>query len=219
MNFKTNKRKFVAKIMLLVLLVTSAFSFTGCGEKYKYKFLASYDFGTIIAATAYSDTNVFDIDNVTLTLSYGAHELDFLGRADDNPKEQLPITSQNNQLALYIWLCNKTSYKEKEENSNCGTIIRIVEEEEIFSQEYGYIDTPFFISNGIIYKHNETITIPSYMFENEYGTVYIRFSFLVAKKTPVFIDGKICSFYAEVYIPIKYKKIENDKVELINYDK
>ena len=67
MNFKTNKTRLIARVMLLVLLVTSTFSFVGCGPKYKYKFLASYGFDTIIAATAYSDTNVFDVDDAELS--------------------------------------------------------------------------------------------------------------------------------------------------------
>ena len=36
MNFKTNKTKLIARVMLLVLLVTSTFSFVGCDMKYKY---------------------------------------------------------------------------------------------------------------------------------------------------------------------------------------
>ena len=211
MNFKTNKRKFVAKIMLLVLLVTSAFSFTGCGEKYKYKFPASYDFETIIAATAYSDTNVFDIDNVTLTLSYSLHELDYFGRADTNPKEQLPSIYQDDQLELEICVCNGTHQKGIKD-INCCVELKTIEEKKLFSQEYGHIDTPFFISNGIIYKHSEIITIPSYMFTENAGKVYIRL-LLMEVGIDVWI-GSQQVVSSDTCITINYKKIDNNTIEL-----
>ena len=213
MNFKTNKTRLIARVMLLVLLVTSAFSFVGCGPKYKYKFLASYDFGTIIVATAYSDTNVFDIDNVTLTLSYSLNELDFLGRADANPKEQLPSIYQDNQLELEICVCNGT-HQGDVKYFNCCIKLTSVEEEKIFSPEYGHIDTPFFISNGIIYKHSDTITIPGYMFTKDYGTVYIELFLMYADKHLHWFDGKKLTVLSDTCIRIDYKKIDNNKVEL-----
>ena len=45
MNFKTNATKLIAKIMLLVILVTSAFSFVGCGQlPYKWEVYSHEEF-------------------------------------------------------------------------------------------------------------------------------------------------------------------------------
>ena len=215
MNFKTNKRKFVAKIMLLVLLVTSAFSFVGCSSKYEYIFISTYQgLDKSIQVTAYSDTNVFDVDDVTLILSYSLHELDFWGRADTNPKEQLPNIYWDDQLELEICVCNG-KHSGSLKNFRCCRKIKTVEEKKIFSQEYGHINTPFFISNGVIYKHSETITIPSYMFAENAGKVIISLFLVYADKDKNRFDETgqqtVPSF---AIITINYNKVDNNKVEL-----
>ena len=211
-NFKS---KHIARIMLLILLLSSAINLAGCDIKEKYKFRASYDFDTIIAARAYSDTNIFDIENVTFLLSYAIHELNLWGEADTNPKEQLPSIYHDDKLMLEICVCNGT-HQSDYKDTRCCVKLNTIKEEKLFSKEYGYIDTPFFISNGIVFMHTEIITIPSYLFVDDYGDVDIHLLLMNEDERKVQIDTQRYLPYSVTIIPITYKKIDENKIELIS---
>ena len=97
------------------------------------------------------------------------HKLNIFGQVKGNPKEQLPNIYWDDSFRLSILLCKELENEEYE-----SIELKRVEDDELFSKEYGYIDTPFFINNGITYMHIEEITIPKDYFYKDYGNVLIR---------------------------------------------
>ena len=209
-------KKLVAKIMLLVLLLTSALSFAGCAKKGKYIFFSGWhDSKGTIQSNAYISDNTFDINNVNVDVYYGIHRLNIFGQVKSNPKGQLPETYWKSKLVLSICICNgvhMSNYKD----INCCVEIKTVSEEDLFSKDFGYIDTPFFISNGIIYKHGENIQIPSYMFDQDSGTITIRLM-LFRDNTDVNIKTGKAVPLCQNYFVIDYQKTNENQVVLSGY--
>ena len=212
--FETKRIKLIARVMLLLLLLASALSFAGCAEKGKYKYISSCSQVKAINATAYISDTEFDIDNVNIDLYYGVHELNIFGQKESNPKEQLPNTLWNSEFTLLICLCNaihRSYYKD-----DCCVEIKKIGDSDLFSEDYGYISTPFFISNGVIYKHRENIQIPSYMFDKDSGEVNIFINLFVIRNDTNIGTGiniPVC----QSVIELRYKKIDNDKIILSGY--
>ena len=214
-NFKT---KLIARIMLLVLLLASALNFAGCSERHEHEFYANYNCGTQIIAHAFSDTDVFNIENVSISLSYAVHKLNILGQVDSNPKLQLSGIFHNDKLTFEVCVCSEIhscSYK----GSNCCMVLKTISEKDIFAKEYGYIDTPFFISNGVVFMHTEKINIPSSLFTDDHGYIKIKLMLFIGEEN---INGHIYQ-EQEIYLPesetiinIEYKKIGDDQIELVD---
>ena len=171
-NFKT---KLIARIILLVLLLASAVSFAGCSQFHKYVYFAADNVSggpdpkLIKSARVSTDTKEFYDTDLNVDLYIGMHELNLFGQVKSNPKEQLPHIYQNDTFRLSVLLC-----KESEKGKYESVELKRIEDEELFSKEYGYISTPFFINNGITYMHIEEITIPKDYFYKDYGRVLIK---------------------------------------------
>ena len=215
--FKANKTKLIARVMLLVLLLASALSFAGCTTTPKYRFIPDYNNDSSITVSVYSDTNVFDIDNVNLTVSYSAHELNIFGQVSNNPKDQIPYIFSS-QLSMEICICNNAGHNGigmGYKVTPCCRTYKTIEEDELFTQKYGHIETPFFISNGIVFKHSETITIPGDFFVENKGKIRIRFFLYDEYSLNHMIDNRVSA--SETGVSIEYKKIDDNKIELTNY--
>ncbi len=214
MNFKMNKTKLIARMMLLVLLVTSAFSFVGCAEKGKYMYISTCTQVGGINSVAYISDTEFDIANVNVNLYYGVHELNYLGQISSNPKENFPEIYQNCKFILSICVCNAI-HKYEAYKGECCVELKTVSEEELFSKDFGYIDTPFFISNGVIFMHGENIQIPSEMFDKDSGTVHLLINLFTSKKNTIETGNNMP--LVQSFINLRYQKKDNDKIVLSGY--
>ena len=176
-SLQNRKITLTARVILILLLIISALNFVGCTQEQKYEFLTSRcysdDAKSTLSMYVFSYNNVFDIDNVNVNVSYGIHELNIFGQVKSNPKEQLPYIFQQDKLLLSVCLCNDSHWGKDE---NCVEI-KQVSDEELFSKKYGYIDTPFFISGGIVYMNTDTVKIPAELFDEEYGKICIKLIF------------------------------------------
>ena len=204
-KIKLNKTKIVARVMLVVLLFSSALNLAGCGQEHKYMYTANHTGSNLIQSTAYSTNVEFDIDNISIDVSYGINKLNIFGEVKSNPKEQLSPTYKNSNFSLYAFICNCVDYPEEHpvQNTNC-ILFNYVCDEELFSKEYGYIDTPSFISNGVVYNHTDNIIIPEYMFDKDWGFVWIRLQLYVD-----FYDSEGFYLISEDSIRLRYKKTNN----------
>ena len=172
--FETKRIKLIARVMLLVLLLASALSFAGCGQYHKYVYFAMDNISggpdpkLIKIARVSTDILEFNDRDLVVDLYIGMHELTIFGQVKSNPKEQLPTTDRNDTFSLSIFMC-----KELDNNEYKSTKLKTIQDEELFSKKYGYIDTPFF-NNGITYMHIEEIIIPKDYFYKDHGNVLIR---------------------------------------------
>ena len=237
MNFKTNKRKFVAKIMLLVLLATSALSFAGCAkvpdgyintDEYRYTLSQKY-YGdsTLLKIKAISDKTVFDIDDISFKLIYGTHANKYMGRQDIKNYESEDYLEcgtrkyEDYTFALYICegevgmsrLIYGNEYVDNIENIEGHKLIKIINSNEAFSDEYGYLVRRYVLLSNFDFKHVEDITIPKEYIKGDSGSFLIK---IVAfwKDT----DTNQDSPYIVEYIVFEYEKIENDTVKIKFYD-
>ena len=153
MNFKTNKTRLIARVMLLVLLLTSALNYTACGWSFsnllseepgdglwigfKWK---NHDFGEYRCACT-SDKREFDINDVTLIFYYGSEK-----EIQCNSFE-LCFENEDIYLLKEVTVYNPDDY--------------IIEFNEYNIREF---------------THFETITIPKELFVNNRGHIlfYIR---------------------------------------------
>ena len=200
MKNSNTKTKLVARVMLLVLLLASAVNLAGCNRTTKYVYFTRENYvGNIylIQSTLSTNSNEHYNSDVEFELSLGMHRLNFLGEADENPKKQLPSIYQDSTFTLNVILCNSL-----EDGSFNDKTIKTITDEELFSQKYGYINTPFFISNGIIYMNSETITVPREHFGMDHGYILIKLELLLTEST------------GEVYSPVTYSFV----IEYINVD-
>ena len=227
MNFKTNKIKLIARVMLLVLLVTSVFSFVGCDMKYKY-ILSSQRYcpeGNFSPShfVATSDTTIFNKNDITFNIAYATYQ-----SQQKNPKSSYPNLYGENPImyfGLYLAL-DINSYEEfwsfyyqtyqdisSLQNIDKFTFIKGITDEEAFTEEYALTPTPFFISNGSIYNHVEKITIPPEFVSENQGVFVLKFiCFGYRPQTNDYV-----AFFMK-QIEFKYKKIDSDTIE-IEFDK
>ena len=192
MNFKTNKRKFVARVMLFILIV-SIFAMMGCSNqtditKGLRKGFSGSDFSDESNACliAYeSDNNEFDITDVTLTFYYGfvlasGIELELSGQS--YPVYELYFENEEGVSVLV---------KHVEEN----LISEKYECKVIFDDNYHIIE--------ILYNHSETLTIPQELFTKETGIIH----FCIYSENIREFDSK---FRLINSIEIYYKKEKNN---------
>ena len=213
-KIKFNKTKIVARVMLVVLLLSSAINLSGCGQEYKYMYIAHHRGSTnVIQSIVYSSDAEFDIDNVNINGSYGVHKLNIFGEVKPNPKDQVASgTYKNYNFSLSAYICNCVEYHEENSTENTSCILfNYITDEELFSKEFGYIHTPSFINNGVVYNHTDNVVIPEYMFDKDWGIVYIRLQLYVYLD-----DIDVNCLLSEDFINLEYIKT-GDKIEFYNY--
>ena len=202
MKNSNTKIKLVARVMLIVLLLAGAVNLAGCNRTTKYVYFPAdniHGSNYLLRSTLTTNSNEYYNSDVEFELSLGMHELSFWGNLDKKSKEQIRSKYPNGTFTLNVILCNSL-----EDGSFNEQIIKTISEEELFSQEYGYIDTPFFISNGIIYMNSEIITVPQEHFGMNYGQILIKLKLLLAESTgEVYLD-RVHTF------TIKYHNIDGN---------
>ena len=238
MNFKTNKTKLIARVMLLVLLTTSALSFVGCGKVPDgYYYPHDFDYylrqhmrpgaDDILKFYAVSNTQIFDMSNITFNLLYGTHANEYIGgnHLDKYQYDDYPLHNYfgYGNIILGMYLCegnqrnpsqidtSKEEYiVEDIENVFNHRFIKRLDTEEAFSPEYGYVikERIFGATNSYL-SHIEEITIPQeYVSENN-GSFIIK---LVAFRE-VFSPKGYYPVFVE-YIRFEYKKIDENTVQI-----
>jgi len=221
---KSNKTRFIARVLLLILLLTSALSLAAC-EMYdmEYNFvlndrpLASgyYPPGHFIAT---SNTTIFEKNDITFNIAYATHQIQ-----EKDPRSNYYSYGYegNMYFGLYIFPEAKTQEEydfiknetyddiNAMQNIHGHTFINGIRDEEAFTDEYALIPTPLFISDGSIYNHTEEITIPTEYVTEQYGTFYLRFvCFTYYQRTNKF------EFRFMREIEFDYREIDEKTIEI-----
>ena len=75
-NFKTSKTKLIAKLMLVVILIVGTINLTGCVKSQigKGQFFDQTSIKLPISLRVISDTQEFELNDVTFQLNIGLHK-------------------------------------------------------------------------------------------------------------------------------------------------
>ncbi len=202
--------KKITSILLIFVMLFSAFSLTGCP-----------DTPTPIRMSLTSETTVFSIDNVVLDLAYGFHELTFWGAVSKKPKENYPFMQMESDyvstqidFAMYIYpITSENEHKIYDysdmENVEDHIFIKKISEKEAFSKEYGY-------KNKI--NHCEQIKIPpelmteDYRYKENVGIIRIvLMAFYTNLETGNSMPLPYSDMLAETFV---YRVIDENKIEI-----
>ena len=149
-KIKTNKTKIVARVMLVILLISSAINLAGCGNKgleAGFKWKNETDAWADYFCAYRSDQKEFNIDDVTLTFYYGGETngIEFPFR----------IYFMNEEKDIYL-------IKEVKDHNSEDYLVDYERHKILFIYKYTRI-----------FNHSELITIPANLFVNDDG--YILF--------------------------------------------
>ena len=209
MKNKTNQAKqILAKVMLVVILLTSVLNFTGCIKSQVYIYIATDNLignSYLLKKRLSVEKIEYFNSDITVDLSLAMHELNIGGEPDDDPKKQATRYFCECDFTVDVFLC-----KLLDDDTFDSKKIMTITDEELFSKKYGYIDTPAFINNGMKFAHSEKITIPKEYFQKPSGKVLIQVELLI---TP---PGEEQCSYATSTFTIRYKT-EGDMVKLSGY--
>ena len=213
-KIKLNKTKLIARVMLVVLLFSSALNLAGCGEPHVKKgqcydevFIKEYRTGFKVV----SDSNCFPIDDITFSMyigisnSFGNVVRDWFGTLED--------------VYYVVYIANEID-TELDPNSahilDYSYIIKEISCEEVMDneEEYDYIQLP---NNNRIYKHCETITLPQECIISGANSDYPDFclGILVAKKN---IENGEEKFDSPVELLFKYFHYNVDEYNTVHID-
>ncbi len=125
-----------------------------------------------------SDVDTFQKDNVQLQLYYGLHRLDDAEKYGVNSKGYYKSDNMEKiYFAMYVCdvshelaIVNGNEVPDYKNLTN-HYYIREITEAEAFTKEFGYKMNR---SDGIIYGHSETITIPQEVLKYENGTFVVK---------------------------------------------
>ena len=158
-NLKLNKTKLVARLMLVILLLTSALTLASCGNQSKgleVGFDVNRDHMALAFKCAYrSDKTEFNINDVTLTFYYGGF---FEYSIDIERRDRFSYPTF--ELSFY------------DEESDKRILIRKVEENLVSDKYRAYVTNTNFFTRVISYNHSEEITIPKELFNKDFGIIY-----------------------------------------------
>ena len=185
--------KLVAKILLLVLLVTSALSFTGCAEPHVkkgqyYSISGPPYFWSGMALKVVSDTKNFELDNVTLQLYFGLRPQDVSwvdwffndkNKSNNTTEESIKIPDSYKNYCYLLYTHDYRLVKDEEgihtididfNNENLHILKEISYEESLTDKRYTYARSP---KAQYYFNYSQTITIPEDTFLGNSGTIYI----------------------------------------------
>ena len=189
-KIKLNKTKLIARVMFVVLFISSALNLAGCGNKGLEAGLDTTGIGGCDYSPAFkcaykSDVTEFDVESVTLTLYYGGF-YEFHIETEVEHRFSYPV------FELYFF--NDTNPEDK-------ILIKRVEENLVSEKYRAYITTEKF-KKIIKYNHSEDITIPKELFTSESGLIWFSVN---AQNVldPYSTDETLCT------IGVYYSKIEN----------
>ena len=213
-------KKIVAIILMTVLYVT------GCGFQEENKFYQAGDFGYTLTPTEImvgvkSQTNIFEIDNVSIDLYYGLFDSGYMEKYNQDMRNGYTKSVLSDKPILFsLYICagdyelsilNDQTYEEYSEIEN-HYYLRSLSEKEAFSDEYGYtIDR----KNGVTYNHCEKIVIPSQFFNKDKGEVVVK---IVAFQGPL-EAGK--EYYTTIvgFVTLDYELTDDGQVKITSLSK
>ncbi len=235
-KIKPNKTKIVARVMLVVLLFSSAINLVGCAkipDGYYYpndfEFYLSQetrgDDSSIIKIWATSDSNIFDMNDITFNLLYGTHANQYIGRQNikkyEIDKYRYYIANEDDSCVFALYICDdefRDVFIPDEYNVDSTNIQNIpnhkfissMDEEKAFSEEYGYIvKSNFIFSPSFYYKHIESITIPQEYIENTCGRFVIKLVLFSKNiEEQLYLSQKI------EHIVFEYEKLDDGTVSI-----
>ena len=155
-----NKIKLVARLMVVILLLTSTLILASCGNKgleagFYYTSIGNDDAPYPMFRCAYkSDKTEFDINDVTLTFYYGGLYSLYL------QEERSSISYPGYEL----YFSNDWTELKK-------MLIKQVEDE-LISEKYRFTTKKFFCYNFCEFNYFVELTIPKELFGNEEGVIW-----------------------------------------------
>ena len=157
-KIKTNKTKIIARVMLVILLLSSAINLAGCGNK---ELEAGFegeikDMAPIFVCAYKSDKSEFEIDNVTLTFYYGG--------AFESSVERDRI-KRFSYPTFEIYFVNDEEMR---------ILVKRVEENLVSEKYRTWIgrESKIWKKSKRFFNHSEVFTIPEDLFTKESGMIY-----------------------------------------------
>ena len=216
-SLKNKKSIIAARVMLIILLLTSAVNLGACVKKYKYYLFQWVDgvhtHPTLIRVNSYSDT--FEINDLTLDLEIGIHKLSLFGKMDDYPKGQYPDGYSNKNIGFVLYICDGSLsetfpyFVDDIQNVDGHLFIKEIPEEQAFSREYGH--------NSFKCNHIESITIPKEYVSEDRGTFVIKLATYSNPYDSNSLDYEFLSREYIFFILLEYEKISNDQIRITNF--
>ena len=226
-KLKFNNSRFVARVMLIIFLLTSALGLSGCEEHQGYpteKYILNIEekgYFSQLKMIATSNTQVFDKNDITLNLSYSMHASSTKGESSLNNKgDGYSNKIENYDLKYCIYITDFESFCQiKNEGPhefkditkiNNHLLVNQVSEEEALSQEYLRVYPKFAIGNGAeIYNHTESVTIPrEFVLETSGRFVVVLVAFVWSEEDQSYYA------YRSSRIEFDYVEINEDTVRI-----
>ena len=202
-------------INVLLLLLAACMLFTGCGEKSKAMFTRGFGYnfesGTLMLAVS-SNSDTFDVNNVTLDLHIGIYNSK--KNTPDEAKRVYFQTKDDDNVFFGLYIRGEEYFYDEFfvidgdfTNIEPYHLIRMISGEEGFSGEYGF--TTGYVK-GIVFDHNEPITIPAEIFNKTQGSFQILIMSFVE---PANMSGKCKSTSANA-LELDYQIFDDGIVKL-----
>ena len=210
-NLKLNKTKLVARLMLVVILVAGTLNLVGCSSNYNYvrNNERRGDESQPVSLVVGSNTNIFEIDDCTLDLEIGIHQLSVFGKIDDNVKEKQYQFRPNQRIAFAIYFCDDEMVQViPQSTTDIKSIeghwfVKEITEEEAFTKEYGY--------NYLKSNHVEKITIPTEFIDENSGAVALKLVIYSVDKSSLY------TFKRFFYIKLEFERTNDSTIKITNF--
>ena len=194
----------------LLLLLAFCMLFTGCRREVNSVFEKD-SIGGAIRIGVKSETDVFDIDNVTLDLYYSFWDIDYCQKYKTPPKNSYIFADMGDDIIFGMYFCDSESYDDvcnDEFISNYMNIdghyyVKSISDEEAFTEEYGF-------QSGKKCNHSEKITIPKEIFSKEKEYLVIK---IIGFQEPLTEGGEYYTNRSG-YIDLEYRKIDENTVQI-----
>ena len=160
-NLKLNKTKLLARLMLVIFLLTSTLTLASCGNRgleagFYYTSIGNDDAPYPMFRCAYkSDKTEFDINDVSLMFYYGGLYSLYL-QEEERSGISYPVYE--------LYFSNNWADLKK-------IFIKQVEDE-LISEKYRFTTKKFFCYNFCEFNYSVELTIPKELFENEEGVIW-----------------------------------------------
>ena len=218
-KLKFNNLRFVARVMLIIFLLTSVVSLVGCIrglDKYVVTRRRDTQWYTHIEMIVSSNTKVFLKGDVTLNLSYAMHMVESDGELII--KNYYDSCIEEYDLIYGLYIADNDDYKQAGfsclwyandiENIEGYQFVKKISEEEALSDDYLGV-SPWFASGygWIEFNHTEVITIPKEYVSNRMG----YFDIIIT------VFGKTDNSYValdSVRVECFYKELDENTIEI-----
>ena len=204
-------------LVAVIILLTIVFPLAGCSEKESFSMGFGHSaFSIVLKLGVRSDTDVFNIDDVTLDFYYGIFDADRY-KNGENPRIYYTSTDWENEKIIFsLYACeyehngsilSSNEFDDYKQIDN-QYLLKEIPEEEAFSEEYSYRMST---CRGVIYNHHgENLKLPKELFTKDYGMLQLL---LVSFQEPMTEDD--CYLKTKVMThALHYEKIDEDTVKI-----